>query len=87
MTDQSELVIHKYTLPNTQEFTLDLPSHTVLSVQKQRGEFVMWIMKTGGEVKPCRFIFVGTGQPFPPLINNETQREQLEQIIKLKGYL
>ena len=58
--------VHKHQLPFPWEksaFTLDLPSGTILDVQRQEQYPVLWHLHRGGDTRPVGFRWVATGEP------------------------
>lgn len=58
--------VHKHQLPFPwveNDFTLDLPSGTILDVQRQEDRPVLWHLHKGGDTRPVWFRWVATGEP------------------------
>lgn len=68
-------IIYKYEIPLTDEFTLDLPSHSeILCVQVQNDKPYIWVSCDHDTCHPCyrkRFYLRGTGFPFDYKSNTE----------------
>lgn len=69
---RTRMVIYKYgVVPNGELFSLQLPpAATVLTVQLQRGQPVMWVLLNPEEkpIKERQFLLVGTGHEHPSAV-------------------
>lgn len=67
------LTVHKYPVPLTDHFTLQLPEGAkVLSVQEQHGSQCMWcLVREGAPPEPRLFRLAGTGHPIQEVSSEE----------------